>query len=276
MRLTFFTFFNFFLFNQLVKRIQNDFLKKDLNILNHSALNSYSNQEHVQVHKKSYLRKTDNISVLNPSNFLLNEKKKILKRESISQSHKPSYFWPSIDKFLGAKKAKNASNYNSNHINFRPTVFNLDETIPNSSQNSNTHDLSIDNLKNLVKIDFENKYEKKRSRIFMPSYQGFHGEIYPNFQNFQHKNIKIYKREIKSADINDYNRWLYDGSKTSRLERFKKLYDEFSNLNNHAHDHDFDVKKKPNIQMEKPLKMLKKTIEQIELQEKRKDLKQEL
>lgn len=278
MRLIFFTFFKIFLTSQLVTRIQSEYLNKDTNYLNDSIVNSNPNKKSfVKVQNESYFIKSGGLKAPNPSNSLLYEKIKILNKENKKQFLKPRYFWPFLDKFLSLEKINNSSNYkNNNGINFRPTLFNLNGPLSNSSQYSITHDLSIDNLKNLVKINLENKHEKNQSKVFLPSYEGFHGETYHNLQSFQHGNSKKNKREIKSADINDYKKWLYDGSKISRLERFKKLYDEFSNLNNHVHDHDFNVKNLPSIQMEKPLKKLKKTIEEIELEEQRKNLKQEL
>lgn len=286
MKLIFFTFFEFFLLNQLILaiwsetdtfnqrfRVSNDSIK-----LNHdnSSRQSFSELENlIKVDKKLKDKKNYNLSVSNPSNSLLEEKIKISIKDSNLHSNGPIYFEPSLQKLI---RNKNSYNYKSRALVFKPSVNSLEKELFNNSQNvaKSDDDLSIDNLNNLVKINFENKYEKKRLRAFLPSYQGFHGEIYHNQQAFKHENIIKERRTERSADINDYNRWLEDENKISRLERFKKLYEEFSKLGTHSHDHDFKVKNENNTQIEQPLIKLKKTIKKIEEEEQRKHLKHEL
>lgn len=275
MRLLFFIFFYYFIFNRLIIKTwcETNELNKDAS--NNSYAIFYLNEKFAPINNDFNL--ASKLMVSNPSNSLLKEKIKISMQKRFNK-FEPKSFEPSLVNFENLVKAKNFYNYKSKAIVFKPSANNLEHELFNNSQNNvkNVDDLSINSLKSLIKVDFQNKYEKKRLKVFLPGYQGFHGEIYHNLQAYQHFNQSREKRDVKSADINDYNKWLDDESRTSRLERFKKLYEEFSKLRTHVHDHDFRIKNYSYNQIEKPLKKLKKTIEHIELEEQRKQLKQEL
>ncbi|CAF0755101.1 unnamed protein product [Brachionus calyciflorus] len=239
----------------------------------------------------SYYRKNLDIkqipNISGPSNSYLENEIKIQKMIKSNKLNIFNFSEPSLNKLekLIQIKSKNNYAYKNKAVKMEPSISLIENEFERNDPlfkrkltSTNGFNLSeigplFGDLAKVIKIPFENKFESKRLKVFLPGYESFHGEIAHNNQFYQHnKSSSDFLTQGKGADINDFKKWIEKESKVSRLERFKQLHEEFSKLGNQkVHEHDFeDLHMTPNT---RHIAKLEIAIKQIELEEEQRKLK---
>ena len=89
-----------------------------------------------------------------------------------------------------------------------------------------------------IPVSDSNKTTVREPLIILPGYEGFHGVMNHDDEGYQHgahEADERAKNKAKSADLDDYKAWLDNQQKVSKLVRFKKLHEEFSQLSKRRH-----------------------------------------
>jgi hypothetical protein len=103
---------------------------------------------------------------------------------------------------------------------------------------------SNDLLENQIKVNHSDNLVNETARInridILPNYEGAHGVMMSGDETYV-RDASNDSRTLKPADLDDFKTWMANEDKSSKLNRFKRLAEEFSNLNKHMDDHDFQV-----------------------------------
>lgn len=148
--------------------------------------------------------------------------------------------------------------------------FNHNKNKPTGKMHLTSLEPSVDFLEAQLKVEHDTKLDKNETKIFLPGYEGFHGIIEHDNEAFQHDGNKSdHLSSVKPADIDDFKNWLENQSKVSKIGRFKRLHEEFSNLNRRMDDHDFGPESdKSKVDEKDPGVKLEKAIRELEEAEK--------
>lgn len=125
---------------------------------------------------------------------------------------------------------------------------------------------SDDQLEKLIEITNGSLNEAPRINRtdILPSYEGFHGVLMHGDETFLSNNETLTSR--KPADLDDFRKWMEKQVNVSKLERFKRLDDEFESLNKKMEDHD-EFKRRDEDKDAAPREKLKRAIREIELEQ---------
>lgn len=132
---------------------------------------------------------------------------------------------------------------------------------------------SNDQLEKLIEITNGSLNESppiNRSDI-LPSYLGFQGVLMHGDETFQEKSGHNLT-SVKPADLEDFKTWMSKQENENKLDRFRRLHDEFEGMNRKMKDHDAfknEQDRASDAENEKRSKMLKRAIMEIEAAEKR-------
>lgn len=132
----------------------------------------------------------------------------------------------------------------------------LKKKIGDTKQNLTKIEPSIEFLEKQVKVvngSLNEQIKINRSDI-LPNHEGFVGVLARGDETFVVGELNVTRRP---ADIEDFKTWMQSQEKESKLNRFKRLQNEFENLNKRMDDHDFKPKLKT-VEGDKSEKGLKK------------------
>lgn len=127
---------------------------------------------------------------------------------------------------------------------------------------------SNDQLERMIEITNGSLNESPKSNRsdILPSYEGFHGVLMHGDETFQDK-LGHNLTSVKPADLDDFKTWMTRQEKENKLDRFKKLHDEFEGMNRKMEDHDEFKTKEDRLsdaENRKRSEKLKRAIREIE------------
>lgn len=135
---------------------------------------------------------------------------------------------------------------------------------------------SFDQLEKMIEIKNGSLNEAPRVNRSdtLPSLDGFHGVLMLDDESA----LVNDSTRVKPADLDDFKKWMTDQASENRLDRFKRLNDEFETLNRKMEDH--DVQRADRDADEdargKPSEKLKRAIREIEMADRKKRTKTDL
>lgn len=135
---------------------------------------------------------------------------------------------------------------------------------------------SFDQLEKMIEIKNGslNEAPEIRRNDTLPSLDGFHGVLM-----FDNESALVNdSSRIKPADLDDFKKWMTNQASESRLDRFKRLNDEFETLNRKMEDHDVQRADRDADEEArgKPSEKLKRAIREIEMADRKKRAKTDL
>lgn len=196
-----------------------------------------------------------------------------------------------IEKQLQVQGHENDKKAPEKILNMEPDVGNLDgellhanprfDHMKMSTKKQNLTNIEPSNqlLEDIIKIENGslNEAPKINRSDILPNYEGFHGFLVHGDETFQHDKGNDESGKGKPADMDDFNKWLQDQGNESKLDRFKRLNNEFESLSKRMEEHDHDFKTKASSSdLKNPREKLKRAIKEIEEEEKKRKIKTDL